>query len=602
MAEHILPNSNLRKPNLRELMRPFRSLVWLGVVLGACGALTSLIPFIGIVELARLFLTPDISDIADAIIPVVFAIVAGLAMGWICTVIGLWLTHIADQRMQAELRRALVRKLGQVPLGWYSEHTSGAVRKAVQDDLDDLHHMVAHHQVELAAAFVLPLAGLGYLSWLDWRLALLAVLTLPVYLVSYAWMMRGFGEKMQQLDKDFARVSAAIVEFVHGIAVVKVFSQTGRAHKNYQQAVEDFSRRYTGWVTPLVRLEAVTSLALSVPVIMLVSLSGGAWLVVNTGIQPIDVLATTLIAVMIPQTILTLSQGLTAQQKAKAAAGRIDQLLGVAPLAVTSEPKEPKGAGLLFKQVSFAYTQDRPVLSDINLRCRPGSITALVGSSGAGKSTLAKLVPRFYDVTQGAVLLGGVDVRDIAPDNLYRHVGFVLQETQLLAGTVADNLRLGRPDASDQDLEDAARSACIHEHILSFPQGYQAVIGKDAFFSGGEAQRLSIARTLLADAPVLILDEATAHADPESEAQIQQALSCLVRNRTVLVIAHKLHTITGVDQIAVLDGGRLVECGSHRQLLAEGKHYAELWRLYNSAEKNEKAMSGEAQVTSGVSS
>ncbi|WP_445354149.1 ABC transporter ATP-binding protein [Microbulbifer sp. EKSA008] len=602
MAEHILPNSNLRKSNLRELMRPFRGLVWLGVALGACGALTSLIPFIGIVELARLFLAPDISDIAEAIIPVVFAIVAGLAMGWICTVIGLWLTHIADQRMQAELRRALVRKLGQVPLGWYSEHTSGAVRKAVQDDLDDLHHMVAHHQVELAAAFALPLAGLGYLFWLDWRLALLAVVTLPIYLVSYAWMMRGFGEKMQQLDKDFGRVSAAIVEFVHGIAVVKVFSQTGRAHRNYQQAVEDFSRRYTSWVTPLVRLEAVTSLALSVPVIMLVSLGGGAWLVVNTGIQPIDVLATTLIAVMIPQTILTLSQGLTAQQKAKAAAARIDQLLEVAPLAVTSEPKEPKDAGLLFKQVSFAYTQDRPVLSDITLRCRPGSITALVGSSGAGKSTLAKLVPRFYDVTQGAVLLGDVDVRDIAPDNLYRHVGFVLQETQLLAGTVADNLRLGRPDASDQELEDAARSACIHEHILSFPQGYQAVIGKDAFFSGGEAQRLSIARTLLADAPVLILDEATAHADPESEAQIQQALSCLVRNRTVLVIVHKLHTITGVDQIAVLDGGRLVECGTHRQLLAEGKHYAELWCLYNSAEQSEKAMSGEAQVISGVSS
>ncbi|WP_444935838.1 ABC transporter ATP-binding protein [Microbulbifer sp. JMSA004] len=597
MAEQILPKSDLR-----ELMRPFRGLVWLGVALGACGALTSLIPFIGIVELARLLLAPDISDIAEAIIPVVLAIVAGLAMGWICTVIGLWLTHIADQRMQAELRRALVRKLGQVPLGWYSEHTSGAIRKAVQDDLDDLHHMVAHHQVELAAAFALPLAGLGYLFWLDWRLALLAVVTLPIYLVSYAWMMRGFGEKMQQLDKDFGRVSAAIVEFVHGIAVVKVFSQTGRAHRNYQQAVEDFSRRYTSWVTPLVRLEAVTSLALSVPVIMLVSLGGGAWLVVNTGIQPIDVLATTLIAVMIPQTILTLSQGLTAQQKAKAAADRIDHLLAVPPLAVTSEPKNPKDAELVFKQVSFAYAQDRPVLRDITLRCRPGSITALVGSSGAGKSTLAKLVPRFYDVTQGAVLLGDVDVRDIDPDNLYRHVGFVLQETQLLAGTVADNLRLGRPGASDQELVDAARSACIHEKILSFPQGYQAVIGKDAFFSGGEAQRLSIARTLLADAPVLILDEATAHADPESEAQIQQALSCLVRNRTVLVIAHKLHTIAGVDQIAVLDSGRLVECGTHRQLLAEGKHYAELWRLYNSAEQNEEAMNGGAQVISGVSS
>jgi ATP-binding cassette subfamily B protein len=214
-------------------------------------------------------------------------------------------------------------------------------------------------------------------------------------------------------------------------------------------------------------------------------------------------------------------------------------------------------------------------------------VTALVGTSGAGKSTLAKLVPRFYDVTGGAVLLGGVDVRNIAPDVLYRHVGFVLQDVQLVHGTVADNLRLGRPEVSEAEVFAAARAAQIHDRILALPRGYRSVIGEDAVLSGGEAQRLSIARTLLADTAVLILDEATAHADPESEAQIQDALSAVARGRTVLVIAHRLATITGVDQIVVLDQGRVRECGTHSELLAANGLYARMWRSYPDNDMND---------------
>lgn len=348
-----------------------------------------------------------------------------------------------------------------------------------------------------------------WLASLNWRLALLAVLTLPLYSLAYALMMRGFGSKMQLLDQSMTRISAAIVEFVHGISVVKAFGRVGQAHHGYQQAVSQFGQQYADWVRPLLRLEAISSMALSVPVILLVSLGVGSLWLSRGWITPLQLFAETLVAVVIPQSLLVINQSLAAQRTAQAAAGRIEALLNVEELPTPAHCREPAGHDVRFEQVEFGYDAAHPILKGIDLYCPAGTVTALVGSSGAGKSTLAKLVPRFHDVNAGRVLVGGVDVRQIDPGKLYRHVGFVLQDAQLVHGSVADNLRLGCPGASDEQLQAAARAAQIHQRILALPRGYQSVIGEDAILSGGEAQRLSIARTLLADTPVLILDEAT---------------------------------------------------------------------------------------------
>ncbi|MFF9559674.1 ABC transporter ATP-binding protein [Streptomyces albus] len=567
---------------LRELRRPVAWMTRLGVVLGAVGAVTNLVPFVGIAEIGRALLADGPLE-RDRVVTAAVVVAVTLVVGWSCNGAALWITHLADGRLQAGLRRRMVAKLGRVPLGWYSSTTSGQVRKAAQEDIDDLHHLIAHHDVELTGAVALPLAGLGYLLWVDWRLALLALATLPVYFTAYAFMMRGFAEKMTSLDAAFGRVSAAVVEFVHGIGVVKVFGGTRRAHAGYREAVHAYGDQYAGWVRPVLRLEAYTSMALSVPVISVVGLAGGIWFTHRGWVGPADVLAEVLVATVLPTTLLTLNQGLTAQRKAVAAAGRITALLDVPELPVTARPEPPRGRDVVLDKVVFGYEPGRPVLHGIDLTCRAGTVTALVGGSGAGKSTLAALVPRFHDVDAGAVRIGGTDVRDIAPQELYRHVGFVLQDVQLLHGTVADNLRLGRPEATDDDLVAAAKAARIHDRIARLPRGYDTVVGDDARFSGGEAQRLTIARALLADTPVLVLDEATAYADPESEAQIQDALSTLVRGRTVLVVAHRLSTITGADRIAVLDGGRLVEQGTHTELLAADGRYARMWAAHRPA-------------------
>ncbi|MGI5195765.1 ABC transporter ATP-binding protein [Streptomyces sp. CA-288835] len=584
---------------LRELRRPVAGLTRAGIVLGGIGALSTLVPFIGIAELAKDLLRPGGVDGGEAAGTVV-VIVVGLALGWTCTGLALWLTHIADARLQALLRRRMVDRLGRVELGWYSANTSGQVRKAAQNDLTDLHHLVAHHDVEVAGALVLPLGGLTYLFWLDWRLGLLAMATLPVYALAYGWMMRGIGDKLQQMDTAFGQVSAAIVEFVHGIAVVKSFGQTGRAHRAYREATGSFGERYAGWVRPMLRLEASTSIALSAPVVALVSLAGGVWFVDRGWVAPIDVLAEVLVALIVPTTLQTINSGFTARGAARGAAGRITGLLDTPVLPVAEHPVRPSGHLVEFDDVTFSYGDDgAEAVRDVSLTCRPGTVTALVGPSGAGKSTLAKLLLRFHDVTGGAIRVGGADVREIAPEELYRTVGFVLQDVQLLHGTVAENLRLGRADATDEELVAAAEAAQIHHRITELPRGYESVVGEEAQFSGGEGQRLAIARALLADTPVLVLDEATAFADPESEARIQDALSAVAAGRTVLVIAHRLATIVGVDQIAVLDGGRVVELGAHQDLLAKGGTYARMWEAYGSTEPG-VGMTGPGMTGPGI--
>ncbi|MHA3020797.1 ABC transporter ATP-binding protein [Mycobacterium sp. BMJ-28] len=575
---------------LAALLAPVAGRTRIAQVLTLIASAATVAPFIGIVEIGRTLLAGGGTD-APRIATIVAVVIAALLIRTWANGTALTLTHLADGDLQRSLRRRIVDTLGRLPLGWFNGTSSGEVRKAVQQDVGELHFLVAHSAVENTGALATPAFGLAYCFALDWRLGLLAIGTAPVYLGVYMWLGRDVRVQMERMNAGIARISATIVEFIAGVAVVKTFGETGRAHKRFADAAEEFNDGFAGWMGPMVRVKAASSIFIEAPTVLLVNLAGGYWFVRSGWVTPIDVLGSTLVAMTIPAAVLAVGYSAGIRKQAQAAAGRLVGLLDQPKLKVSTNPQEPQGNSVDFDAVSFSYDGINTVLHEVDLSLTPGTVTALVGPSGSGKSTLATLVPRFHDATAGAVRVGGVDVRDIDPAVLYRHVGFVLQDVQLLGISVADNIALGRPDATREDVYRAAEAALVHDRILELPRGYDSVVGVDAHFSGGEAQRVSIARALLADAPVLVLDEATASADPDSEAQIQAALSRLIAGRTVLVIAHRLGSITGADNIVVLDGGRVVEQGRHDQLLARDGQYADMWRVYSAgnAEKYEGA-------------
>ena len=551
----------------KELTAPIRGSMALAQLLGVLYGALAVAPYVILVQLGEVLLAAARSGVSPdraEVINLLMWLIGAFGMRYGIYFVALSVTHFADVRFGHLVRMRMVKVLASAPLAWFTSTNSGAVRKAIQDDTHDVHTVIAHAPVESAAAVSAPLSLLIYSFIIDWRLGLLSIATLPIYALINAWMMRDMGEKTAEMDRYLTRVSATMVEFVSGISVVKAFGTVGRAHERFSHAAEDFARFYVAWCGPLLKGSALGQAAVSPSMILLISTAGGSALAATGIVSPVQVITCALIALVIPAAIEVLGSTVWSYQIAGAAALRIVDLLSVAPLSADGS-EEPAGADVEVDKVSFSYGSTR-ALDEVSLTVPEGTVTALIGPSGSGKSTLATLVARFADPDQGSVRIGGVDVRAIAPDVLYRHVSFVLQDPQLLDISVRENIALGRPDAKDEAIWAAATAARIDDYVRSLPRGLDSVIGEDAHPSGGQAQRIAIARALLVDAPILVLDEATAFTDPEAEAEIQAALTRLVQGKTVLVIAHRAASIIGVDQIAILEAGRLIARGTPDEL------------------------------------
>ena len=564
---------------IARLGAPIRIRLRIGQVLVLLSAVLAVAPYIALVQLGDILLdayragvSPDSQRVHSAVMVLVSAYSARLLLYFMALLI----THLADLSLRDRLRRDIVERISHAPLAWFTESTSGRIRKAVQDDTTTVHTVIAHGPVERLNAIVTPLALLICAFWIDWRLALLALSTLILYVLTYSASLRGMNEKTVEMDRKLAAVSSSMVEFVSGIGVVKAFGRVGRAHSAYLTAADEFSSFYRAWAMPLVTVACLSFTWVSIPVLLLVNLGGGALLMHAGTVTLPQVLTTTLIALVLPGALTTVASISWSYQLAGAAALRLCEVLDTPVLPISDSPERPQSARVEIEHVSFSYG-DTLAVDDASLILEPGTVTALLGPSGSGKSTLATLIARFADPDAGAVRIGGVDLRDMDEDTLYSTASFILQDAQLLGTTVRENISLGRPDADLEQVRAAARVARIDEEIMALPDGYDTVLGQDTGLSGGQEQRIAIARAILLNTPVILLDEATAMADPESEAEIQEALSALVEDRTVLVIAHRPAAVRGAHRIAVMDRGRIVACGSHDDLLDE-PHYRALLR------------------------
>ncbi|WPL17094.1 Iron import ATP-binding/permease protein IrtA [Thiorhodovibrio winogradskyi] len=534
--------------------------------------------------------------------PTMAAVLACTAAAYSLRLIAFDQSHYAAFRLETILRTQLAEHLGSVSMGHVQAMGAGALSKVMYDDIKALHVFVADSTPLYARAYATPVATFFVLLWLDWRLALGATAVLVFGFGVLSLALRDQAEMTRRYNAAREGVSAAIIEYVQAMPVVRTFDSGQATFGRYQRALEAYLDMVMRWYRDAGFAARFSMATLNPMPTLAVLLWLGVWFSWHDSLAFSHWLAVLLVGTGMAESMLPMMMLKHMVDKVKLSVARIQQVMAL-PIQSAPAPGRaqiPTDASVRFEGVGFRYGEgDAEALRDVSFSVSPGAVTALVGPSGAGKSTVAKLIPRFWDVTAGRILVGGADVREMTADTLMGQVAFVFQDTFLFSGSIADNIRLGLPETAMDAVEAAARAAQAHDFITALPRGYDTPVGeRGLFLSGGQRQRITIARAILQDHPILVLDEATAHADPENEAALVAALSALIRGKTVIVVAHRLATIRDADQILVFDRGRLTEAGRHQALVTAGGAYARLWRGYERAQH--WALGEQVAATAGV--
>ena len=561
-----------------------KNLTLLGCILSALSAVLGLIPYVCVWLAARNVLEvwpgfDGASDLARWGWTAVWTAIGSIALYFAA----LMSTHIAAFRTARNIRRTAMAHVLKLPLGFFTGNQSGRLRKLIDDNAGLTEDLLAHKLPDLAGTVVTPIAAIVMLFLFDWKMGLLCLITMVLALLSMCLMMggknAGFFHRYQQ---EIERMSGEAVEYVRGIPVVKMFQQTVYSFKAFYAAIKDYSELASQYamscrVGQTCFLTFINgAFALLIPAALLLASGGDVRTVL------VNFIFYALFAPACGQMINRIMYMSEAVMEADEAVGRLDEILGQKPMEESKVQKHPANAAVSFDHVTFTYPgADRPALEDVSFSVQPGQVTALVGPSGGGKTTAASLIPRFFDVDRGAVSIGGVNVREMDTEDLMKQVAFVFQETRLFKESLLENIRATRPEASRDEVLAAAHAAQCDDILEKLPQGLDTVVGtKGVYLSGGEQQRIALARAILKNAPIVVLDEATAFADPENEHQIQKAFEALTRNKTVLMIAHRLSTVQDADNIIVLSDGKIAEQGNHRDLLQKNGVYAAMWADY----------------------
>ena len=577
---------------LWELASTKKALVVFACVFAIAGVAVSYLPFGAIYLIIRELISHigDLSRLDSALMIRYGWLACGSAIAAILlNFVALMCSHFAAFQTLYKLKLDFTRHIATLPLGFHSEHSTGRLRKIVDENIEKLEGFIAHQLPDIAGSFATPVVVIGILLALDWRLGLAALV--PIVL-GYALQMgayggggtKGFVDRYQNALED---MNNSAVEYVRGISVVKAFNQTIYSFRKFHETIRSYTQfvlAYTkNFESPYATFMAITNNIYIFVMPVAIFISGGAE---DYGRYALSVIFYLIFSLAATAPFMKLMYVASSMTQIADGMSRMDRILDVQPLPEPASPKTVGSYDIAFEDVSFAYgeAEEGEAVSNVSFTARQGQVTALVGPSGSGKSTLAHLIPRFYDVSGGAIKMGGVDIRDMQSDYLMEQVAFVFQDVFLFKQSIADNLLVANKKATREQVIAAAKTAQCHEFIEKLPYGYDTVIGTQGIhLSGGERQRLVIARAILKDAPIIVLDEATAFADPENEHKIQVAFEHLMKNKTVIIIAHRLSTVRGADKIVVIDNGHIVEQGRHDDLVAANGRYSTMWEHYTSA-------------------
>lgn len=594
-----MANSKTKQPKPKsglarcmELASDRKGLIFLSAILSSLAAIASFIPYIAVYFMIRTIIGvyPNLEQLDMSIVlNYGWLALAGIVANILLYFLAIFSSHMAAFGTLYELKVLFANHITKIPLGYHLTIGSGRLRKIMDENIESVEGFIAHQFPDFVASVTAPIVMVVILFTVDWRFG---IASLAGIILAFIAEFIGYGsgamkENMGKYQTALEEMNNASVEYVRGMPVVKAFNQTASSFRKLKDAISG----YTEWVLKfsLGWQNCMPAFTTIINNIYLILIPVGVLIGANTSDFSGFAMSFIFYLLFVPAIAGVLNKIMYISESFMQINGnvaRMDEILNIPEMAETDHSKKPVNDDIEFNDVSFSYTgsADENALENVSFSAKQGQITAIVGPSGGGKSTIANLISRFWDVSSGSITIGGVDVRDMAENDLMRHVSFVFQDIFLFKQSILDNIRMGNPQASEEQVVAAAKAAQCHDFISRLPKGYHTVVGtKGVHLSGGERQRIAIARAIIKNSPIIVLDEATAFSDPENEYLIQKAFEKLMQGKTVIIIAHRLSTIRNADHIIVMEKGHLIEEGKHDDLVAAGGRYAKMWNHYTEA-------------------
>lgn len=580
------------KVRLMTFIRPHRSGFALSVVLAIISVASGLVPYFAVAEIVNLLISGEM-DFSVYLQWGLIGLIAYFARS-VFHGLSTRCSHEATFRVLSEMRRTIAEKLTRVPMGYLTATPSGRLKTTMVERIEQMEVPLAHIIPEMTANLLVPVALVVYLFVLDWRMALASLATIPLGMLCYMAQMKEYPKKYTAVMQANKHMNATTVEYVGGIEVIKAFNQSAASYEKFTDAVRQNTRLMLEWMKST---QGYSALMMTLwPAVLIAVLPVGCLLYQNGSLSASDFITIAILSLGIIGPLVAAIFLTDDFSKIATITGEIAAVLEEPELDRPKAQKKLEGHDISLQDVHFAY-KDVQVLNGVSLDIKAGMRTALVGPSGSGKSTIAKLIASYWDVSSGRITIGGIDVKTLPPEQVMDLIGYVSQDNFLFNVSVRENIRMGRPEATDEDVEAVAKAAGCHDFIMSLTHGYDTIVGgAGGHLSGGERQRVAIARAMMKNAPIVILDEATSYTDPENEAILQESIGRLTRGNTLIVIAHRLSTITEADQIAVVDDGRIVAVGKHAELVQCCPLYAQMWAAHTRSRGVACAVGGERHV------